>query len=59
MHRLLVITLLATALPATAQIPLESVQVVPPASIIHDGARAGLRSRQLVAAGDNVQTGGH
>jgi hypothetical protein len=59
MHRLLVITLLATALPATAQIPLESVQVVPPASIIHDGARAGLRSRQLVAAGDNVQTGGN
>jgi hypothetical protein len=59
MHRLLVIGLLAAALPARAQLTLESAQVVPPASIIHDGTRAGLKSRQLVATGDSIRTGGN
>lgn len=58
MHRLLAaIALLAATLPAAAQIPLESAQVVPPASIIRDGTRTGLKSHQLVAAGDSIQTG--
>ncbi|MGH8457207.1 MAG: SPOR domain-containing protein [Stenotrophobium sp.] len=58
-YRASLLLLAAVALPAQAWAPLQSVRVLLPAQITHDGAAAALLPHKPVDEGDTVSTGGN
>ncbi len=57
-YTILIGLLAAVALPAHAEIPLDAAEVIQPAELVRNNHTVALQSRQALAEGDTIKTGG-